>query len=66
MVKKSACNVGGPGLIPGLGRSPWRRIWDPTPIFLPGESHGQESLTQATVCGVEKESDMTHELTSVF
>ena len=31
------------GLIPGLGRSP-RRAWQPTPIFLPGEFHGQRSL----------------------
>ena len=28
-------------LIPGSGRSPWRRAWQATPIFLPGESHGQ-------------------------
>ena len=25
------------GYIPGLGRSPWRRKWQPTPVFLPGE-----------------------------
>ena len=25
---------------PGLGRLPWRRKWQPTPVFLPGESHG--------------------------
>ena len=31
-------------LIPGLGRFPWRRKWQPTPVFLPGESHGQRSL----------------------
>ena len=24
--------------IPGLGRPPWRRKWQPTPVFLPGES----------------------------
>ena len=24
--------------------SPWRRKWQPTPVFLPGESHGQRSL----------------------
>ena len=36
---------------------PWRREWPPTPVFLPGESHGQRSL--ATVHGVTKESDMT-------
>jgi len=26
------------GSIPGLGRSPWRRAWQPTPVFFPGES----------------------------
>ena len=23
---------------------PWRRVWQPTPVFLPGEFHGQRSL----------------------
>ena len=32
------------GLIPGLEKIPWRRAWQPTPVFLPGESHGQRSL----------------------
>ena len=32
------------GLIPRLGRFPWRRKWQPTPVLLPGESHGQRSL----------------------
>ena len=31
-------------LIPGSGRSPWRRKWQPTPVFLSGKSHGQRSL----------------------
>ena len=31
------------GSLPGLG-IPWRRKWQPTPVFLPGESHGQRSL----------------------
>ena len=26
------------------GEIPWRRKWQPTPVFLPGESHGQRSL----------------------
>ena len=30
--------------IPGSGRFPWRRKWQPTPVFLPGKSHGQRSL----------------------
>ena len=28
----------------GLGKIPWTRAWQPTPVFLPGESHGQKSL----------------------
>ena len=30
---------------PWIGKSPWRRAWQPIPVFLPGESHGQRSLT---------------------
>ena len=29
---------------PWLGKIPWRRIWQPAPIFLPGKFHGQRSL----------------------
>ena len=39
--KESACNEGGD---PWVRQSPWRRKWQPTPVFLPGESHGQKSL----------------------
>ena len=28
----------------GFRKIPWRRKWQPTPVFLPGESHGQRSL----------------------
>ena len=28
----------------GVGKIPWRRAWQPTPVFLPGEFHGQRSL----------------------
>ena len=38
--KKTACNAEDPGF-PGSGRFPWRREWQPTPVFLPGESQGQ-------------------------
>ena len=30
-------------LDPWVGKSPWRRKWQPTPVFLPGESHGQRN-----------------------
>ena len=37
---------------------PWRREWQPTPVFLPGESHGQRSLVGYSPWG-PKESDTT-------
>ena len=46
--KESACNAGDLGVIPEfnpwIGKTPWRRAWQPTPVFLPRESHGQRSL----------------------
>ena len=56
--KESACNVGFVGLIPGSGKIPWRREWLPTPVFLPGEFHGQRSLGAYGPQG-RKESDTT-------
>ena len=41
--KESACNEGDLGSIPEVGKIPWRREWQPTPVFLPGEFHGQKS-----------------------
>ena len=32
------------GLIPWVGKIPWRRKWQPTPVFLLEKSHGQRSL----------------------
>ena len=31
-----------PGFDPWVGKIPWSRKWQPTPVFLPGKSHGQE------------------------
>ena len=42
--KESACNEGDLGSIPEVGKIPWRREWQPTPAFLPGEFHGHKSL----------------------
>ena len=36
--KEFACNAGDLGSIPGLGRFPWRKAWQPTLVFLPGEA----------------------------
>ena len=46
-VKNLPANAGdikGGGFDPWVGKIPWRRKWQPTPILLPGESHGQRSL----------------------
>ena len=37
--KESTHSAGDPGSIPGSEKIPWRREWQPTPVFLPGESH---------------------------
>ena len=42
-----------------VGKIPWRRAWQPTPVFLPGESHGQRSLVCYSPKEGPKESDMT-------
>ena len=58
--KEAACNVGATGdmVDPWVRKIPWRRAWQPTPVFLPGESHGQRSLARYSLWG-HKESDMT-------
>ena len=56
-----AGDTGNTGLIPGLGRSPGGRKWQPTPVFFPGESHGQRSLAGYSPKG-HKESHMTERL----
>ena len=55
--KESACNEGDPGLIPGYriwSLLPWRRAWQPTPVFLPGQFHGQRSLAGYSSWGREE------------
>ena len=40
------------------GKIPWWRAWQPAPVFLPGESHGQKSLVGYSPRG-HRESDTT-------
>ena len=49
------------GFSPWVGKFPWRRKWQLTPAFLPGESHGQRSLAGYSPGG-QKKSDMTQRL----
>ena len=57
----SAGDTGEVGSIPRLERFPWRRKWQPTPLFLPGKSHGQRNLVGYSLWG-RKESDLTERL----
>ena len=50
--------VPGGSAVERLGKIPWRRAWQPAPVLLPGESHGQRSLAGYSPWG-HKESDMT-------
>ena len=50
---------------PWVRKIPWRREWLPTPVFLPGEFHGQRSLLGYSPWG-HKELDMTERLTLSF
>ena len=48
---------------PWVRKIPWRRKWQPTPAFLPGESHGQRSLVGYSPQG-RRESDTTKGLST--
>ena len=50
------------GLDPWVRKIPWRKKWQPTPVFLPGESHGQRSLAGYSPWHC-KGSDMTEWVT---
>ena len=49
------------GFDPWVGKIPWRRAWQPTPVFLPGNFHGKRSLEGYNPwCCKELETDDTH------
>ena len=63
MVKNlSAMQVDPSKFDPWIGKIPWRRKWQLTPVFLPGESHGQRSMAGYSPRG-RKELDTTERLT---
>ena len=58
----SVClQCGRPRFNPWVRKIPWRRKWQPTPVLLPGKSHGRRSLVGYSPQG-HKESDMTEQL----
>ena len=52
-----------PRFDPWVGKIPWRRKWQPTPVFLPGESHGERRLLGYSPWG-RKESNRTEWLSN--
>ena len=59
--KNPSASVGDEGSTPGSGSFSGRRKWQPTPVFLPGKSHGQRGL-EGYSPWVPKESGMTEQL----
>ena len=65
--KESTYNVGRCGrhrFDPWVGKIPWSRKWQPTLVFLPGQSHGQKSLVGYSPWG-HKELDTTERLSMI-
>ena len=59
---KNLPEMGRPSFNPWIRKIPWRREWLPTPVFLPGESHGLRNLAGYNPQG-RKELDTTEQLT---
>ena len=49
-----------PGFNPWIRKSPWRRKWEPTPVFLPGEYHGQEKPGGLQSMGSQSRTRLSH------
>ena len=63
MVKNPPTSSGNPGdnrFYPWVQKIPWRRKWQPTPVFLPGKSHGQRSLVDYSSWGYEESNITEH------
>ena len=58
--KESAHNVGDPGLIPGSGRSLGEGNWQPIPLFLPGQIHGQRILAVYSPWGCKEQARLSN------
>ena len=52
--KESSCQCGRLRFDPWVGKIPWRRKWEPSPVLLTGKSHGQRSLAGSSPCGCKR------------
>ena len=57
--RKESC-LQEPGSDPWVGKMPWRMEWQPTPVFLPGEFHGQRNLAGYSPWGHQELDTHTH------
>ena len=57
--KEPACLCGRCSFDPWVGKIPWRREWQPTSVFLPGESHGQRSLAGYSLWGPKSRTQLS-------
>ena len=57
--KESSCQCRRCGFSPWVRKIPWRRIWQPNPVFLPGKFHRQKSVVVSYSPWGCKESDTT-------
>ena len=63
VIKEPVCQHRRCKFDPWVGKIPWRRKWQPTPVFLPEKSHGQRNLVGYSPWGCEK-LDMTEWLST--
>ena len=62
--KEYACNARRLVFSPWVGKIPWRRAWQPTPVFLPGESPWTEEPSRLHSPWGGKELDTTEQLST--
>ena len=58
--KEPACQCRRCRFVPSFGNIPWRRRWQPTPVFLPGKSDGQRSLVRFSYRGLSIGPVLSH------
>ena len=54
------CQYRRPWFNPWVGKIPWRRKWQPTPVFLPEKSYGERSLAGYSPWGCEESDTAEH------
>ena len=66
MVKSIYLQCGRPRFNPWVGKISWRRKWQPTPVFLPGKSHGRRNMVGYSPWGHRVGHDWLRDFTFTF